>query len=52
MKCNSPLKARIGPRGKDGLRSVVIVPGDSKYSGSSELPCGKCIGCRLAYSSE
>lgn len=53
MKCYSPQRVIITPRGKDGKRVVKFIGNtDSQYVGNGEIPCGKCIGCRLAYSSE
>ncbi len=52
-KCYSPQKVIITPRGSDGKKVVKFIgASDSKYVGNGSIPCGKCIGCRLAYSSE
>ena len=50
MACFSPLHAWRGPIGPHGRQSIVWKPGSgdqSFRSGALELPCGRCIGCRL-----
>lgn len=49
MKCFFPMSCNIF-RKKGEKATVKIIGGDN--NGNSKLPCGKCIGCRLNYSSE
>lgn len=48
----------IGPRGKDGLDDISLIkqkmgwPSLPSSIDILQLPCGTCIGCRLAYSRE
>lgn len=53
MRCYHPLTAWRGPVLASGKRSVVFKRGESTPALSAfpqKLPCGQCIGCRLAYS--
>ncbi len=49
MGCFKPLNANI-IRYKYKKNEVEILPG--KTPGNSLLPCGRCVGCRLKYSSD
>ena len=54
MACYSPLKGVrsdvLNP--ETGKRKIVIIPRDKQRDGIDyeDIPCGKCIGCRLEYS--
>ncbi len=54
MACYHPLKALRGPiNGMTGKPQMIILSRDDKRWNSPEaieLPCGKCVGCRLEYS--
>mgnify|MGYP000685533153 CR=1 FL=1 len=50
MKCSSPLSAIITPDDNGGKKWVKIIGGEN--NGNSHVPCGRCIGCRLKYSSD
>lgn len=51
MPCYSPLQAwrakRVNPNGK---RSIVFNKNEGFADMELQLPCGKCVGCRLEYS--
>lgn len=51
MGCYSPLRVWRGDLLPSGKRSIVFKrPSSSAAAFPFELPCGKCIGCRLEYS--
>lgn len=47
MPCYSPLTAYHGPLNNSGKRSIVFGIGQSRTGLPFQLPCGRCIGCRL-----
>lgn len=51
MTCYSPLKGwKSKTVGKNGKRQIVFRPSDGYIDLPIEVPCGKCLGCRLEYS--
>lgn len=51
MPCFSPLKGfRAFSVNASGKRSIVFNPAEGYSDRPVELPCGKCVGCRLEYS--
>lgn len=52
MACYSPLPGFVGPVNENGKRPIVWKRSQSPTQERCPVPCGKCVGCRLAYSKD
>lgn len=52
MQCTKPIIGWYGDQGPNGKRRLVFKrpPTSPNISGDLEIPCGRCIDCRLEYS--
>lgn len=58
MGCNYPMKALVKPDpDRPGKKKVIFLPRSTEFLDNDtpdsrlvEIPCGQCIGCRMAYS--